>query len=892
MCLCYLPCHQIFSNVHISVDMAFECTNRRCSSYQDFSQMEGSSESVHLLHTPPYRDTSGYSPDRANQLKGGRSWPHPKATGKTWSMRRSSSAEWIEDDSHAFLPILATPPTSSRPMTPRGHLCSRPHTPVGRVDIQPCEESPAMFHTSSERWHPPRASVTFTPHSNTRKTAAKVSLISRLPPLPPNRATPSSPAPHYLRRHHSPFSLAKYNMFTERDTEPIRILENNVDGLLTRLCGCDKLLQSLTAEQSQLQEDDTQAALEMSRMQLDEWKHPDAQVSQKTLLQEGLVTIRAQLCDLFMVMENVWSQYETIESELSILYSHLQHICHFAMPQEQSRAQRQLWMIDDILCGLKANRNHFRLIFGLDQHADQEIAGLDVQAGPQQCLVRPPLPQDLQEANHIRELHCWAEPYYEVVNNIIPGCEQGGTQTGCGSPERNGMKNDWMEQTEGEAEPVPVRVARVVTATLPSTLMPRRISVETQPPEETLMPLAYRTLNQPTRLMAHSAQCNAERFYGEGCIETPLQTSVTHHDSVMAVEDLHCEVSAEAIGPLGQNGSIIRGSRKERCEMTSEPGLTPGQKEATVRQEEQNPYSFTKSGSRPVGPGSCLQKGLTCLDLANEATGSAMLMNGSMFCTDVLDAVPGETVTNGQLSLGAEETCHDVGAGTNCSGQDSDFTIFHNGKDTYQSKTSLMVANKKTEWFLSTNQRHGFIPVSVPGNDLVSSSYSCSLLTANTNQSNESVCLTGDEMNGDIEEPYNTDCKDNGIPDMEQQGSDNQVASKTSHNMSCSSDLLNLYEEIRHAVFYPGDVSRLECGGSPISIQDAEPGERSPEEQLKEHPALQQSITEIQCDDMGSRESSHHKCGCPIYSTILKNGAANHCSPFSHGRVTVVSTSF
>lgn len=32
-------------------------------------------------------------------------------------------------------------------------------------------------------------------------------------------------------------------------------------------------------------------------------------------------------------MERVWSQYERMESELSVIRSHLQHICNFGMPQ-------------------------------------------------------------------------------------------------------------------------------------------------------------------------------------------------------------------------------------------------------------------------------------------------------------------------------------------------------------------------------------------------------------------------------------------------------------------------------------------------------------------------------------------------------------------------------
>lgn len=98
----------------------------------------------------------------------------------------------------------------------------------------------------------------------------------------------------------------------------------------------------------------------------------------------------------------MWSQYERMESELSVIRSHLQHVCNFGglqvrqlhllntcaashllgpaaqsrrcdflfVPsyQEQSQAQRELWMMEDILSGLKINRDHFRFLLGLQRH--------------------------------------------------------------------------------------------------------------------------------------------------------------------------------------------------------------------------------------------------------------------------------------------------------------------------------------------------------------------------------------------------------------------------------------------------------------------------------------------------------------------------------------------
>lgn len=123
-------------------------------------------------------------------------------------------------------------------------------------------------------------------------------------------------------------------------------------------------------------QDNVQCALEVSRLQLEEWKshgpqaHEEA-LTEKALLQEELVTVRARMCDVSLVckktktlildynnisslmlnhqlwvielilwyflyiqeIERVWCQYERMESELSVVRSQLQHICNFGMPQ-------------------------------------------------------------------------------------------------------------------------------------------------------------------------------------------------------------------------------------------------------------------------------------------------------------------------------------------------------------------------------------------------------------------------------------------------------------------------------------------------------------------------------------------------------------------------------
>lgn len=292
-----------------------------------------------------------------------------------------------------------------------------------------------------------------------------------------------------------------------------------------------------------MDKDSVQSALEVSRLQLEELKGlgPRAQeeaLTQKALLQEELVTIRARVCDVSLEMERVWSQYERMESELSVIRSHLQHVCNFGVPQDQSQAQRELWMMEDILAGLTINRDHFRFLLGLPRHqmfqptsprpgspTERLPSGLPVDVEPEPPL-RPPLPHELQESFHSKDhSHGWTESSYEGVygHTADPGQRRGNGKPPkdtfeSGSkwipPDTSNQSTKKTKMTEEEQiermkrnqdrltnkkkppiptpgqssetrveAPFPLRVTRVVTAVLPSSIVARRVSVEDPPPE-------------------------------------------------------------------------------------------------------------------------------------------------------------------------------------------------------------------------------------------------------------------------------------------------------------------------------------------------------------------------------------------------------------------------
>ncbi|CDQ66094.1 unnamed protein product [Oncorhynchus mykiss] len=378
--------------------------NRRCSSYQDFTQIGGSSESVDLPHSPSlsgprnaaHTNTSQRNPSQVTRGRMGA--PHSEPRGRR-SVRRSPSPrtpsptefssrrrDRTDEDSLPFHSGPNTPPKPTEFMgtgslTPRGQLGSRPHTPVGRVDIRPQEDPPMTPQTlcytpaspkmefksaphtpGTDRWHtinrptPVYSSLHHTPSGRRAfgKSYSTGGETDLLPPLPPSSRVPHAPhPPHHHHHHHHhhrshmsvcllpPPMSSKSELFKEKETPPpVRPLESETDAVLTRLCGCDKLLQSLSLELAHLQvdKDSVQCALEMTRLQLDEWRNQglrgqEGALTQKALLQEELVTIRARMCDVSLEMDRVWSQYERMESELSVFRSHLQHVCNFGMPQ-------------------------------------------------------------------------------------------------------------------------------------------------------------------------------------------------------------------------------------------------------------------------------------------------------------------------------------------------------------------------------------------------------------------------------------------------------------------------------------------------------------------------------------------------------------------------------
>ncbi|XP_076008173.1 pleckstrin homology domain-containing family A member 4 [Genypterus blacodes] len=461
-----------------------------------------------------------------------------------------------------------------------------------------------------------------------------------------------------------------------------------------------------------MDKDSVQCALEVSRLQLEEWSsqgpraHEDA-FTQKALLQEELVTIRARMCDVSLEMERVWAQYERMESELSVIRSQLQHICNFGIPQEQSQAQRELWMMEDILAGLKVNRDHFCLLLGLQRHhvspsafrhaaphpgspgsPTERLRGeLSMQEEEQEPPSRPPLPQELQEGPQSRDQGWTESPYEGIYSHAVDPPQrsrksqrdvvnvktqkdalesQSGSKwitadtTNQTTKKKGKMSEEEQlvrikrnqerlanrkkpplphqaahtqgQSSEGREEaPFPLRVTRVVTAVLPTSLVARRVSVEDPPPElntplpEQIPPemqqQSKKALGKPPRRLLLLEGADHSQAAAETHQEQPIRRRSRHQhagtSSASAKQETQTQASVSEPTETSRtqnlgNGSMTSDTRAEEPrpsdllltpDMDPDLCLTPEQREAKLRRVERIRERVIRSAARESGVG-------------------------------------------------------------------------------------------------------------------------------------------------------------------------------------------------------------------------------------------------------------------------------------------------
>ncbi|XP_053307837.1 pleckstrin homology domain-containing family A member 4 isoform X2 [Spea bombifrons] len=295
------------------------------------------------------------------------------------------------------------------PLPPRSHLYSnrmqmRPNAPADRVIVE--EYPPEVSLTPSLMRHRGQASrysersllppavcsgrgLGSAPRHLSKMGSAS---YSQLPPLPPvsNRPGPHVPSGKRMSISVMPSGSTAYR---ERGFHPSRLADNSIDVILTKLCGQDKLLVSIEDETTHLraEKEKLEDALQVTHHHLDEFQGQDHVIEniwyQQRLLQDDLVYVRARLCDLSLERERAWEEYRVLESEMNILRETLERVSQMGHPQDQAAANRDLWMINDIISGLRFSKANFHVIPEPTRHPVIRMASSPA-GEPQSALQR------------------------------------------------------------------------------------------------------------------------------------------------------------------------------------------------------------------------------------------------------------------------------------------------------------------------------------------------------------------------------------------------------------------------------------------------------------------------------------------------------------------------
>ncbi|XP_031719202.1 pleckstrin homology domain-containing family A member 7 isoform X7 [Anarrhichthys ocellatus] len=349
--------------------------------------------------------------------------------------------------SSADIPPPGPPPGSSRTLSPT----RRPHTPAGRVTVRPVGDRSVLdipFSVSPRR---------------TKSQLLKAATIERrsMPSSGYITHTVSAPSLHgktsddtYMQlkkdleyldlkiRALEPLILAVHSLLLhctagplrplmnvagsqtlKESGKPVKVAESDVDVKLSRLCEQDKILKDLEARISSLKEDKDklESVLNVSHQQMEQYQEQPAHAHkiayQQRLLQEDLVSIRAQISRLSTEMAHAWDDYSMLERSVEQLRTALQaHMNHSATPQqEKAEMKRELWRIEDVMGGLCASKSNYKITIDSVQNPERKLVpSVSDPAVPSfSTEVQPPprssIPSVLSHTLPHRTVPKWAE---------------------------------------------------------------------------------------------------------------------------------------------------------------------------------------------------------------------------------------------------------------------------------------------------------------------------------------------------------------------------------------------------------------------------------------------------------------------------------------------------
>uniref|UniRef100_A0A8C2MDI8 Pleckstrin homology domain containing, family A member 7 n=1 Tax=Cricetulus griseus TaxID=10029 RepID=A0A8C2MDI8_CRIGR len=362
--------------------------------------------------SPPPRNLPSdykYAQDRASHLKMSSEERRAHRDGTVWQLYEwqqrqqfrhgsptapigAGSPEFTEQGrSRSLLEVprsISVPPSPSdipplgppRPFPPR-----RPHTPAERVTVKPPDQ---------------RRSVDISLGGSPRKARGHAiknsSHVDRrsMPSMGYMTHTVSAPSLHgksaddtYLQLkkdlEYLDLKMTGRDLLKDRSLKPMKIAESDIDVKLSVFCEQDRILQDLEDKIRALKEnkDRLESILEVLHRQTEQYRdqpqHLEKITCQQRLLQEDLVHIRAELCRESTEMENAWNEYLKLERDVEQLKQTLQerHRRAFFF-QEKSQIQKDLWRIEDVMAGLSANKENYRVLVGSVKNPERKTVPL------------------------------------------------------------------------------------------------------------------------------------------------------------------------------------------------------------------------------------------------------------------------------------------------------------------------------------------------------------------------------------------------------------------------------------------------------------------------------------------------------------------------------------
>ncbi|KAK2506054.1 hypothetical protein MC885_011782, partial [Smutsia gigantea] len=369
--------------------------------------------------SPPPRNLPSdykYAQDRASHLKMSSEERRAHRDGTVWQLYEwqqrqqfrhgsptapicAGSPEFTDQGrSRSMLEVprsISVPPSPSDippPALPRVFPPRRPHTPAERVTVKPPDQRRSVDISLGGSPRKARGHATKNSSHVDRRSMPSMGYMTHTVSAPSLHGKSADDTYLQLKKdlEYLDLKMTGRDLLKDRSLKPVKIAESDTDVKLSVFCEQDRILQDLEDKIRALKEnkDQLESVLEVLHRQTEQYRdqpqHLEKIAYQQRLLQEDLVHIRAELSRESTEMENAWNEYLKLESDVQQLKQTLQeqHRRAFFF-QEKSQIQKDLWRIEDVIAGLSANKENFRILVESVKNPERKTVPL---------FPRPPVP--------------------------------------------------------------------------------------------------------------------------------------------------------------------------------------------------------------------------------------------------------------------------------------------------------------------------------------------------------------------------------------------------------------------------------------------------------------------------------------------------------------------